>query len=421
MKDEDKTREQLINEIKELRKQVLELKRTGTGDVEAELEQTSMELAIGLSEVFEALKKISSGDPEVRIPEESEVELISHLKHMVNMTAVDIGEIIDQSHEFAMVLAEHFDVFHRVIKGDMDARIAGKSEIELLEALKQISNKMIESMDREISGRKKTEEALRESERRLRQSHERLEADVRERTRELVKANEELARSNTDLKDFAHVVSHDLKGPLHTIEGFAKLLARRYKGKIDVKANEFIQCIIDGTVRMEDLIKDLLEYSQLGVKAEQAAPADCSLIMEKVIGNLKASIEENHAVLTHDAMPTIIADPSQMISLFQNLIDNAIKFRGEERPRIHISAERKGEEWVFSIRDNGIGIDPEDSGKIFGMFQRLHSSAAYPGTGIGLATCRKIVESHGGKIWVDSEPGKGSTFYFTIPYKEINV
>jgi len=420
MKDEDKTREQLINEIKELRKQVLELKRTDK-DVEAELEQTSMELAIGLSEVFEALKKISSGDPEVRIPEESEVELISHLKHVVNMTAVDIGEIIDQSHEFAMVLAEHFDVFHRVIKGDMDARIAGKSEMELLEALKQVSNKMIESMDREISGRKKTEEALRESERRLRQSHERLEADVRERTRELVKANEELARSNTDLKDFAHVVSHDLKGPLHTIEGFAKLLARRYKGKIDVKANEFIQCIIDGTVRMEDLIKDLLEYSQLGVKAEQAAPADCSLIVEKVIGNLKASIEENHAVLTHDAMPTIIADPSQMISLFQNLIDNAIKFRGEERPRIHISAERKGEEWVFSIRDNGIGIDPEDSGKIFGMFQRLHSGAAYPGTGIGLATCRKIVESHGGKIWVDSEPGKGSTFYFTIPYKEINV
>jgi len=421
MKDEGKTREQLINEIRELRKQIVELKRTDTGDTEAKLEQTSMELAIGLSEVFEALKKISSGDPEVRIPEESEVELIAHLKHMVNMTAANIGEIVDQSHEFAMVLAEHFEVFHRVIKGNMNARIGGKSKVELLEALKQVSNKMIESIDREISERKKTEEALRESERRLRQSHERLEVEVRERTRELVKANEELARSNADLKDFAHVVSHDLKGPLHTIEGFAKLLARRYKGRIDAKADEFIRYIIDGTIRMEDLIKDLLEYSQLGVKAERAALTDCSLIVEKVIGNLKAAIEENHAVLTHDAMPTIIADPSQMISLFQNLIDNAIKFHGEERPRIHISAERKGEEWVFSVRDNGIGMNPEDSEKIFGMFQRLHSSPAYPGTGIGLATCRKIVESHGGKLWVDSEPGKGSTFYFTIPYEEINV
>ncbi len=421
MKDEDKTIEQLINEIKELREQVVELKKTAAGDAEAELEQTSMELAIALSEVFEALKKISSGDPEVRIPEGSEVELISHLKHMVNMTAMNIGEIVDQSHEFAMVLAEHFDVFHRVIKGDLNARIAGKSKVGLLEALKQVSNKMIESIDREISGRKKTEEALRESEWKLRQSHERLEAEVRERTAELVKANEELARSNADLKDFAHVVSHDLKGPLHTIQGFAKLLARRYEGKIDAKADEFIRSIIDGTVRMEDLIRDLLEYSQLGIKAERAAPADCSLIVEKVIGNLKASVEENHAVLTHDAMPTIIADPSQMTSLFQNLIDNAIKFHGKERPRIHISAERKGEEWVFSVRDNGIGIDSEDPEKIFGMFQRLHSSAAYPGTGIGLATCRKIVESHGGKIWVDSEPGKGSIFYFTIPYKEINV
>jgi signal transduction histidine kinase len=420
MKDEDKTREQLIDEINGLRKQITGLQRTAQ-DIEGQLRQTSMELAIGLSEVFEALRKISSGDPEVRIPEESEVELISHLKHMVNMTAANIGEIVDQSHEFAMLLAEHFDVFHRVIRGDLSARIDGESKVELLEALKRVSNKMIECMDREISERRKTEEALRESERKLRQSHERLEAEVRERTIELVKANEELARSNADLKDFAHVVSHDLKSPLHTIEGFAKLLDRRYKGRIDAKADEFIRYIVEGAERMEDLIKDLLEYSQLGVKAEKAVPTDCSLIVQEVIGNLKASLEENHAVLTHDAMPTITADPSQMISLFQNLIDNAIKFRGEERPRIHISAERKEEGWVFSVRDNGIGIDSEDSEKIFGMFQRLHSSAAYPGTGIGLATCRKIVESHGGKIWVDSEPGKGSTFYFTIPYKEATL
>jgi signal transduction histidine kinase len=199
-----------------------------------------MELALSLSEVFEALKKISAGDPTVRIPEESGVELISHLKHMVNMTAAEIGEIVDQSHEFAMVLAEHFDVLQRVTRGDLSARVSGTSKVELLEALKEVSNETIRTVDREISDHRKTEEALRESERKLKESRDELEIKVRERTAELLRTNEELAHSNAELKDFAHVVSHDLKGPLYTIEGFAKLLARRYKGKMDTKADEFI-------------------------------------------------------------------------------------------------------------------------------------------------------------------------------------
>jgi len=237
----------------------------------------------------------------------------------------------------------------------------------------------------------------------------------RQREEELKKLSEELARSNTDLRDFAYVASHDLKKPLQSIEGFAKLLARRYKGKLDAKADEFIEYIGSGVKRMQMFIKDLLEYSQVGAKEKKFKPTDCSGVVQKAVGNLQAAIEESNAVVTYDELPTVMVDTPQMISLLQNLIDNAIKFRGEEAPRIHISAERKGDEWVFSIRDNGIGIDPKDSERIFGMFQRLHGSTDYPGTGIGLAICKKIIERHGGRVWLESEAGKGSTFYFTMP------
>jgi len=166
---------------------------------------------------------------------------------------------------------------------------------------------------------------------------------------------------------------------------------------------------------MQELIKDLLEYSQIGAKEKKFKPTNCSRVVEKAVGNLQAAIEESKAAVTYDELPTVMVDTTQMISLFQNLIDNAIKFRSEEAPRIHIPAERKGDEWVFSIRDNGIGIDPKDSERIFVMFQCLHGSTAYPGTGMGLAICKKIIERHGGRIWVESETGKGSTFYFTMP------
>jgi light-regulated signal transduction histidine kinase (bacteriophytochrome) len=232
---------------------------------------------------------------------------------------------------------------------------------------------------------------------------------------ELKKLSNDLARSNVDLKDFAYVASHDLKKPLQSIEGFAKLLARRYRGKLDAKADELIEYIGSGVKRMQEFIKDLLEYSQVGAKEKKFKSTDCSGVVEKAVGNLQATIEESNAFVTYDELPTVMGDTPQMISLFQNLIDNAIKFRGEQAPGIHISAERKEDEWVFSIRDNGIGIDLKDSERIFGMFQRLHGSADYPGTGIGLAICKRIVERHGGRIWVESETGKGSTFYFTMP------
>ena len=263
----------------------------------------------------------------------------------------------------------------------------------------------------DVTERKQTEEELRKY-------RERLEELVEERTAELKKTADELTRSNADLKEFAYVVSHDLKEPLQVMRGFLTLLEKRYKDKLDEKANELVRYSIDGAKRMQELIKDLLEYSRVGTKSREFKPTDCSLILNKAISNLQAAIEESGAKVTHTGLPTVIADAMQLSSLFQNLIGNAIKFCGSEAPKVHISAKRKGNEWLFSVRDNGIGIAPEFADKIFAVFQRLHTTEEYPGTGIGLAICKKIAERHGGRIWVESEPGKGSTFYFTIPERQ---
>jgi len=244
--------------------------------------------------------------------------------------------------------------------------------------------------------------------------------DVTEQKRseeKLKKLSDELARSNTDLEQFAYAASHDLQEPLRVVAGFINLLAKRYKGKLDDKATEFIGFAIEGTKRMQALIKDLLDYSQAGTSSRGFEPADCMSALHKAVFNLQAAIKEGGATLTYDDLPPVMADHSQLIRLFQNLIGNAIKFRGKEAPKIHISAEQRNGEWVFSVRDNGIGIDPKFADQIFISFRRLHSGAVYPGTGIGLATCKKIVERHGGRIWVESEPGKGSIFYFTIPVR----
>jgi light-regulated signal transduction histidine kinase (bacteriophytochrome) len=245
--------------------------------------------------------------------------------------------------------------------------------------------------------------------------------DVTERKRveeALTHQTQELARSNAELQDFAYVASHDLKEPLLVVSGYVQLLARRYKGKLGTDADNFIVRAIDGVKRMETLINDLLAYSCAGTYGETFKPTDCKTVFEHTVTNLQAAIKESGAVVTHDRLPPVVADASQLVQLFQNLIGNAIKFRGKRQPCIHISAEEKGNEWVFSVRDNGIGIHPKYAEDIFIMFERLHNRGRYPGTGIGLALCKKIVQRHGGRIWVNSEPGKGSTFYFTISIKE---
>jgi len=239
--------------------------------------------------------------------------------------------------------------------------------------------------------------------------------DRKQAEEQLKRTAEELERSNAELEQFAYIASHDLQEPLRMVASYTQLLAKRYKSKLDSDADDFIEYVVDGASRMRVLIDDLLTYSRIGTRGRPFEPTDCEAVFERVFANLQMAIYESGAVVTHDHLPMVTADPSQLEQLLQNLISNAIKFHSEEPPRVHVSAEENATEWLFSVRDNGIGIDPEYANRIFVIFQRLHGRGEYPGTGIGLAVCNKIVQRHGGRVWVESQPGKGSTFYFTIP------
>ncbi|MFZ2446054.1 MAG: PAS domain S-box protein [Syntrophobacteraceae bacterium] len=224
----------------------------------------------------------------------------------------------------------------------------------------------------------------------------------------------ELARSNAELEQFAYVASHDMQEPLRMVASYVQLLARRYKGRLDGDADEFIGYAVDGAKRMQQMINDLLAYSRVGRRGEDFKPVECEAALDWALMNLATLVAESNSVVTREPLPTVMACTGQLGQLFQNLIGNAIKFRGESPPRIRVSAERKGSEWLFLVRDNGIGFDTRYADRIFMIFQRLHGKG-YPGTGMGLAICKKIVERHGGRIWADSSPGKGTVFYFTIP------
>jgi PAS domain S-box-containing protein len=234
---------------------------------------------------------------------------------------------------------------------------------------------------------------------------------------ELEKTVAELKRSNADLELFMHIASHDLQEPLRMVAGYTQLLTKRYKGQLDADADEIIGYAIGGANRMRELLQDLVAYSHMTTRGHVLEQVNCNELVEEVLGNLRLSIEESRAVVTHDALPTVPVDIAQLGQLFQNLIGNAIKFRGEKVPRIHVSAERRTDDWLFSVRDNGIGIDPQYAERIFLVFQRLHTKEEYPGTGMGLAICKNIVERHGGRIWVESKLGEGATFYFTLPLR----
>jgi PAS domain S-box-containing protein len=224
----------------------------------------------------------------------------------------------------------------------------------------------------------------------------------------------ELQYSNTELEQFAYVISHDLQEPLRMVSSYTQLLAKRYSDKLDNDADEFIAYAVDGTKRMQSLLHDLLEYSRVGTRGKPFSLVNCQHIIEQAIANLKIAIEECGASVSYDVLPTIMGDEGQLVRLFQNLIGNAIKFRREEAPQVHISAKRMNNIVTFSVKDNGIGIDPQHSQSIFEILRRLHTIEEYPGTGMGLAICKKIVERHGGHISVQSQPGQGSTFYFSV-------
>jgi PAS domain S-box-containing protein len=226
---------------------------------------------------------------------------------------------------------------------------------------------------------------------------------------------EDLRRSNKDLEQFAYVASHDLQEPLRMVASYTQLLAQRYQDQLDDRARKYINYAVDGAVRMQLLINDLLAYSRIGTRGKQLELTDAHAVLGEAINNLKMNIDEAKAIITNDELPKVRADASQFVQLFQNLISNAVKFREDERPHVHISARDEGREWLFSVRDNGIGIDRQHADKVFVIFQRLHTKEKYPGSGMGLAICKKIVDRHSGRIWFESEIGKGTTFYFTIP------
>jgi light-regulated signal transduction histidine kinase (bacteriophytochrome) len=247
------------------------------------------------------------------------------------------------------------------------------------------------TMIAEISGQKQTQESLE-------------------------KLANDLKRSNLELERFASIASHDLKEPLRTITSFATLLSSRYQGKLGNDADDFINFMVDSAERMKRLIDNLLDYAHAGLQLQRDKAIHCNRVVEQTLKNLRLMIQEKKAEITCEPLPTIHADAVQIGQLFQNLIGNAIKYNRSEPPRVHIHCERQGPMWLFSIRDNGIGIETGQTEKIFEIFRRLHGRTDYAGSGVGLAVCKKTVEAHGGKIWVSSKPGEGSTFYFTLPW-----
>lgn len=249
------------------------------------------------------------------------------------------------------------------------------------------------------------------------QLYEAAQREITERKRaesELEARAEDLRRSNAELEQFAYVASHDLQEPLRMVSSYTQLLARRYRDSLDEDAQEFIGYAVDGATRMQQLINDLLAYSRVGTRARELTPTDLSGIVEAALANLSVAIEESSAVVTSDELPTVAGDRTQLLQLFQNLIGNAIKFQDGGTPEIHVGAKREDRDWLISVRDNGIGLDPQYAERVFVIFQRLHGRGDYEGTGIGLAVCKKIVERHRGKMWVESTLGAGSTFYFTL-------
>jgi len=250
----------------------------------------------------------------------------------------------------------------------------------------------------------------RQAEEELRKHREHLEKLVEERTAEVM-------RSNAELQQFAYVASHDLQEPLRMVTSYLQLLERRYRDRLDDDARDFIAFAVDGAARMQGLIEGLLSYSRIGTRGKELTPTDLEAVFARATKNLEPAIVESGAIITHDPLPALMADDQQLLQLFQNLVANAVKFRGAKPPQIHVGVKNQGDEWVFSVADNGIGFAMKDAERIFQIFQRLHTREEYPGTGIGLSLARKIVARHGGRIWAEGEPGQGATFFFTLPMK----
>ncbi len=436
MKDEAKSREELLAEMQELRRDLSQLH--SAEERHAREQEALRESLTFVQDVLDTVReplvvldadlKVVSANPAFYhtfkvTPQETEGRFIYDLGNRqwdIPRLRQLLEEIIPQNTFF-----DDFEVEH-------DFPVIGPKTM-LLNARRIPGREkrpgMILLAIEDITERKKAQNALRKA-------YEELERRVEERTRELAVANRELqreieerkwaeellqqkarelARSNAELEQFAYLVSHDLQEPLHVAAGFLQLLARRYQDTLDAKAKEFIERALDSLCRLEQKIRDILEYSRVTTRGREFERVDANAVLKQVLDDLSLTIKEKKAKVTYDPLPVVMADPSQLGRVFQNLIGNALKFCGNKPPRVHIGAKRADGEWQFFVQDQGIGIDPRHHERIFLMFERLHPPGEYPGTGIGLAICKKIVERHGGRIWVESQPGRGSTFYFTLP------
>ena len=329
-------------------------------------------------------------------------------EEFLDMTPADIiapdkrSEISRNALELSKKGHATFEIIHQTKSGK-------RIPVEVNNHLFELDGKEIAlAISRDITERKKAEKALKKS-------NDNLELKVKERTTELEKVISELKNSNEELEQFAHVTSHDLREPLRMITSFLQLLEKRYTDQLDDDAHEFIEFAVDGAKRLDNMINDLLEYSQVKSREREFELVDTEKVLDDTLLNLKVPIDETNAIITHDPLPKIIGDKEMLMQLFQNLISNSIKYRSDKLPKIHISAINEGNQYGFSVRDNGIGINSNQLERIFTIFQRLHTNDEYEGTGIGLAIAQKIVHQFGGQIWAKSEKGKGSIFYFTIP------
>jgi len=384
-----------------------------------------------------ALRACNSNPPDlilldIMMPEMNGYEVCQHLKleaktreipvifisakdevfDKVNAFAVGGVDYISKPFQFEEVLAriESHLSLRNLQKQLKEQNVLLQEEITSRLAVEKTLQEKNLILQQEISTRRAVEKALQEQNLVLQQ-----EISNRQRAESaLLKSNQELARSNAELEQFAYVASHDLQAPLATIASYAQLLEKRYKDQLDSKASKFIGNIVQGCTRMQTLIDDLLEYSRVGRSRKPFQLTDCNHAVEQALANLQGAIRETQAVVTYSELPAVMGDISQLVQLFQNLVGNSIKYRHEAPSVIHITACKQEKDWLFSVSDNGIGIATQHQARIFQIFQRLHTQKEYSGTGIGLAICQKIVERHGGSIWVESKPGQGSTFYFTL-------
>ncbi len=367
------------------------------------LEETGRLAIVGGWEIDLKTNNISWSETTCRI-HEVEPGFDPNLDNAINFYAPESIPIISKCVDNAIKLGESFDEELELItakKNRIWVRTVGKAYKENGEIIK------IGGVFQDITAQKIIKDEIR-------QHRDHLEEIVAERTRDLDKAISDLTRSNQELEQFAYVASHDLQEPLRMVSSYTQLLERRYKDKLDQDATDFINYAVDGANRMQRLINDLLEFSRVTTKGKPLLKVDLSTVLGQAVANLHNKIQETGSMIVNDDLPFAYGDEGQLVRVFQNLLDNAMKFKGEESVRISVSAKAVDDKIQIAVSDNGIGIDKIYSERIFTIFQRLHTKAEYPGTGIGLAICKRTIERHGGKIWFESEPGKGTTFYFTL-------